>query len=102
MTASIDPTTWVYVMIQNPGSQEQIVGQQDAESGILFLPAFKDKNAALQGIAHLAKEKGQKYEIQAILFEDLLKHAAEGRFLVFILDDEGRITAKYEPGGQPI
>lgn len=94
--------SWVYVLVKNPGDGEQIVGQEDAENKVSFIPAFTDKDAAMQGVVHMAKEKGYKYEVQAIIFEDLIGHAVKENFLVFILDDEGAIIEKYSPDGTPL
>lgn len=102
MKKKIGYDSWVYVLIQDPGNNEHVVGQEDAENGLAFIPAFIDKDAAMQGIAHMAKEKGHKYEIQAILFESLIDHAKEGNFLIFVLDEEGTILEKFNPEGNPI
>ena len=97
MTHNIDANSWVYVLVQNPGSEEQIVGQREPEHQIAFIPTFMDKDSAMQGVVNLPKEKGHKYEIQAIIYEDLEKYAAESEFLIFILDDQGRIIDKRSP-----
>jgi hypothetical protein len=97
MTLKIDAKKWVYVIVQNPNSNDQIVGQLDAENEISFIPMFLDKESATQGILHMAKEKGKKYEIQAIIFEDLERYAAESQFLLFVLNDEGEVIDKRAP-----
>lgn len=97
MTQQIDAQTWVYVMVQDPDNDNRIVGQVDAENDISFIPMFMDKESATQGMLHMAKERGKKYEIQAIMFEDLEKYAAESQFLIFELDDEGRVIEKRAP-----
>ncbi len=97
MTQQIDADAWVYVMVQNPEKDDQIVGQMDTDNNISFIPMFMDKESATQGMIHMAKEKGKKYEVQAILFEDLEKYAAESQFLIFVLDDEGRVIDKRAP-----
>ncbi len=97
MTQQIDADAWVYVMVQNPERDDQIVGQVDTDNDISFIPMFMDKESATQGMIHMAKEKGHKYEVQAILFEDLEKYAAESQFLIFVLDDEGRVIDKRVP-----
>jgi len=97
MTLQIDDQAWIYVMVQNPDSDDRIVGQSDAENGVSFIPVFLDKAAATQGMLHLAKEKGQKYEIQAIIFEDLERYAAQSQFLLFVLNDEGEIIDRRTP-----
>lgn len=97
MTDKIKADSWVYVLVQNPGSEERIVGQREPEHQIAFIPIFMDKESALQGVVNLPKDKGHKYEIQAIIYEDLERYAAEDGFLIFILDDQGRIIDKRSP-----
>jgi hypothetical protein len=102
MTTTIDPHAWVYVAVQNPGNQETIIGQHDPENDIQFIPLFRDKNAAMQGILHLAKNRGQTMEIQAIIYEDLVKYAIQGGHLLFVLDGSGQILSKMAPDGRPL
>lgn len=97
MTQQIDAHSWVYVVVQNPGSDDHIVGQMDSENDISFIPMFLNKEAASQGVIHMVKEKGQKYEIQAIIYEDLEKYAMEGQFILFVIDDEGKVIDKRAP-----
>jgi hypothetical protein len=97
MALKIDADKWVYVLIQNPGADDRIVGQMDTENDIAFIPTFMDKEAANQGVLHMAKEKGKKYEIQAIIFEDLEAYAANGRFILFVIDEDGKIIDKRAP-----
>lgn len=102
MTEDLPLTSWVYILVKDPGTNEQLVGQYDETNDISFIPAFRDRDEAMQGVAQLVKKKGHKYEIQAVLLEDLLKDAAQGNFFVFILDDEGVIQKKYAPDGQTL
>lgn len=102
MTPIIDADAWVYVVVQNPGPNESIVGQHDAGNDIAFIPVYKDRDTALQGVIHLAKEPGQAFEIQAIIFEDLSRYAVEGGFLLFILDARGQVEAKLTPDGRAL
>lgn len=101
MIPDIKATTWVYVLVQNPGGDEQIVGQQDKVGDINFIPMFLDKEGAMQGAVNMANEKGKKLEIQAIIYEDLENYAAQAGFLLFVLDAGGRIIDKKVPG-QPL
>ncbi len=94
--------TWVYVVIQNPGGDERIAGQRDEAHDIAFIPAFKEKEAAQQGLLQMAREKGMRYEIQAILFEDLMQHASKGSYFIFILDADGKIIERYSPTGKQL
>ncbi len=91
---TIQATTWLYVAIQKIGNVEQIVGQTDDEHGVSFIPAFLSKESAQQAMFHLPLEKKGKYEVQAIIYEDLARHATEGAFLIFILDEEGKVIER--------
>jgi hypothetical protein len=97
MTKAIEATSWVYVLVQNPGGDEQIVGQQDSENGLAFIPLFLDKESAIQGLAHMPTQKGKKLEIQAIIFEDLANYAARDKYLLFVLDADGKVIDKRLP-----
>jgi hypothetical protein len=78
------------------------MGQHDPGHDITYIPAFLEKNAASMSIGRMAKQKGSKYEIQAIIFEDLLNHARQAGFMIFFLDEEGNILMKYSPAGEKI
>lgn len=97
MIQKISATTWVYVLVQNPGGNEQIVGQRDTENDIAFIPTFLDKDSALQGVVHMVKEQGQKYEVQAIIYEDLAGYAAKEGFVLMVLDGKGQVLDKLAP-----
>ena len=97
MPIEIKASSWVYVLVQNPGGAEQIVGQRDVESDIAFIPTFLDKDSAMQGVVHMVKEKGKRFEVQAIIYEDLATYAAQGGFILFILNSEGQIIDKRAP-----
>jgi len=91
---TVEATTWLYVAILKAGPSEQIVGQTDSEHDISFIPAFLDKESAQQAMFHLHLEKKNKYEVQAIIYEDLARHAAKNGFLVFVLDEEGKVLER--------
>lgn len=89
--------TWVWVFIQNPERNEEILGQQDEDSGAMFIPVFQAKESAYQCMNYLAKKQGAKYEPQAILYEDLFKYASGNGFSLFALDGEGKVLEKITP-----
>ncbi len=91
---TIEATTWLYVAIEKTDPNEQIVGQTDTENDISFIPAFLSKEAAQQAMFHLHLEKKKKYETQAIIYEDLSRHAVENGFLIFVLDEDGKVMER--------
>ena len=97
MAPDIKPTSWVYVVVQNPGGDEQIVGQKDSDNDIAFIPLFLDRDSAMEGMLNMPREKGKKLEIQAIIYEDLESYAAEAGFILFVLDAEGRVIDRRSP-----
>ena len=90
----VEKDQWVWVVVQDPGGNEQFLGQHDQEKNESFIPTFLKKEEAQQGFTLMTHEKGHKYEVQAILFEDLSRRAAENEFKVFILNSEGEILEK--------
>jgi len=94
MSSLIRPQQWVYILVQNPGGDERFVGQQDSETGVSFIPAWQGKEQAAQCMNGLALDRTLKYEVQAIVFEDLRKHARENGFVLFVLDGFGKILEK--------
>lgn len=91
---TIEANTWLYVAIQKTGPSEQIVGQTDNEHDISFIPTFLSKEAAQQAMFHLHLEKKGRYEVQAIIYEDLVRHAAANGFLIFVLDEDGKVLER--------
>jgi hypothetical protein len=92
-----DKDQWVWVVVQDPGGDEQFLGQHDEQEDISFIPVFADKEAAQQGLLGLIRQPGHKYEVQAILREELFKDAAAGGFLIFLLNESGDILEKIKP-----
>lgn len=88
--------TWYYVVIQNPGtSGEQLVGYTDKETKATFIPAFQTKETAQQCFLLMPKDiMNEKYEVQAIIEEDLLEEARKNEYEVFLMDDKGSVLGK--------
>jgi uncharacterized protein (DUF169 family) len=80
-------------MVQNSETNDQIVGQIDKEKDINYIPTFLTKEAAQQAVLFIPKQKGKKIEIQAIIYEDLSRYANTNDFLIFILDENGKILS---------
>jgi hypothetical protein len=97
MTNGQSEDQWVWVVVQDPGENERFLGQHDPRENISFIPAFHSKEAAQQCFMSMARQKGRKYEVQAILYEALLKDAAAGGFMVFMLNENGEVLEKIKP-----
>ena len=97
MSKIIQGNPWVWVVVQDPGVDEQFLGQHDEEKDVSFIPIFLEKEDALQGINHLTRDEETRYEVQAIRYEHLTRDAAEHGFVLFILNNEGEILEKIMP-----
>jgi len=93
----VKPDTWVYVIVQDPGSTERYLGQVDQETGVQFIPVFLEKDAAVMNLGRFKRRKGSTYEAQAVLFEDLAQDSAANGFNLFILNDEGEVLEHVSP-----
>ena len=96
MSKLVKDDQWVWVVIQNPGGNEQFLGQQDEDKGVSFIPTFLEKDEAEQGLMLMAREAGRKYEVHAILFEDLTERAAEHGLMLFVVNAKGEVLEKIE------
>lgn len=82
---------WYYIVVQNPGTpNEEFLGYEDGESGDTFLPAFNSKEEASQCFLMMPKDAiNHKYEVQAMIKDDLMALSRDSDFKVFLLDDKG-------------
>jgi len=94
MSKIIQGNPWVWVVVQDPGVDEQFLGQHDEEEDVSFIPIFLEKEDALQGINHLTRDEKNKYEVQAIQYEHLTRDATEHGFMLYILNSAGEILEK--------
>jgi len=101
MSRELKPDTWVWVVIQEPGENEQFLGQHDEKNDIAFIPAFFRKEDAQQCLIHMATRRGSKYEVQAIFLGELAGEAARNDFQIFMLDAEGKILERIIPPLEP-
>lgn len=98
MSNIVKKEQWVWVIVQDPEGNEQFLGQRDESEGVSFIPVFLEKDDAVQCLGRMARKKGTKYEIQAIILEDILKNATGNGFSVFVLNSEGEPLEKLPPG----
>jgi hypothetical protein len=97
MPEKIDANTWIYTVITNPGSDEQVLGQHDTEADISYIPIFTEKEQAAQGLLNLEVERGTRCEVQAVLYSDIIAAAYKNGFLVYLLDASGNVLNKIVP-----
>ncbi|RLF60594.1 MAG: hypothetical protein DRN37_02470 [Thermoplasmata archaeon] len=97
MSKLIGKDQWVWVVVQDPGGDEQFLGQYDQEKDESFIPLFLEKDEAQQALDRLQRKEGSEYEVQAIEFGELRRSAAENRFMLFVLDGAGAILEKIRP-----
>ena len=96
MSKLIEGNPWVWVIVQGESGTEQFVGLHDQVDDADYIPAFMKKEAALQCFINLPREKGIKYETQAVRYEELVKDAANSGFKIFLLNGEGQILEKID------
>ncbi len=82
---------WTYVIVCDPGPNEHLLGLQSKEQGVDFIPTFLSRDAANDCLSTLPREKGKKYEVQAIHVDDLHETAKKNGFLVAMVDGDGNI-----------
>ena len=87
---------WIFIVVQNPGTgAEQFMGFKDPDSENEFIPAFTSKEEAQQCFLIMPKNVMiNKYEVQAILKEDLTRTAGENGLEIFLMDDKGCVKGK--------
>lgn len=83
---------WVYVFVCDPEKEESFLGLYDAEKDVQFIPAFRSKEEANDCFLNLPREKGKKYELQAVHLEELHAEAKKNNYLVAMVDQDGRIV----------
>jgi hypothetical protein len=97
MSKLIQGNPWVWIVVQDPGGDEQFLGQHDKEHDVSYIPTFLEKEDASQCLKYLTRDEKQKYEVQAIQYEHLADDAAEHGFMLFLLNKEGEILEKIRP-----
>lgn len=91
MTENALESGWVYVFVCDPGPSESFLGLYNAEKDINFIPVFKNKDDANDCFLTIPREKGKKYELQAVLIEDIQEEAEKNSFTVALVDDDGKV-----------
>lgn len=84
---------WYYVIVQNPETaSEKLLGFSDEKTQKNYLPAFKTKQDAQKCFQMLPKDLfKEKYDIHAMIEDDVLATAEKNGHQVFLLDETGQI-----------
>lgn len=84
---------WYYTIVQNPGTDDEaFVGYTGTEKEEKFIPVFKDKKSAEQCFTLMPKDIfKEKYEVQAVIEEDVLSAAKTTRHKIYLLNERGKI-----------
>ena len=84
---------WYYVVVQNPETpEEELMGFETKEIPEPFIPAFKSKEEAQQCFLVMPKDiMNKKYEVHAIIEEDLLTQAKKNGYKIMLMDDKSNI-----------
>ena len=84
---------WYYVIVQNPDTAtEQFVGFSEENTNEKFLPAFKTQQDAEACFALMPRDIfNERYDIHAIIEEDLFLAVVENGYKIFLLDEKGRL-----------
>ncbi|MBF0303384.1 MAG: DUF3110 domain-containing protein [Desulfamplus sp.] len=86
---------WVYVVVQDPEtSSEQLMGFSSDDKSVSepFIPAFETKEEAQQCFLLMPKDlMKRKYEIQAIIKDDLIIYAKTNGYKVVMIDENSHV-----------
>lgn len=97
MPDTLKNDSWLWVIVMDPDSEPQYLGQQDEDTAVSYVPAFLKKEDAQRGVSNLSIKKGKKTEVQAVMLEQLTGDAARNDFEIFILSAEGAILERMAP-----
>ena len=85
---------WVYVFVTGKEGNETFLGLYYKEKDVHFIPTFTSKEAAQDCYLNLPREKGVRYEVQAVHVEELQISAAQNGFTVAMVDAAGELTGE--------
>ena len=80
------------MVVSDKEAEGHYLGLYDEEQDVNFIPAFESKEAANDCFLQRQREKGKKYEVQAVHIEELTKDAEKAGFSVAIVNGDGKIV----------
>ena len=94
MEPNVKKDGWVFVFVCDPGSSESFLGLYNEEKKINFIPVFRSKEDANDCFLTMPREKGRKYELQAVHIDELNEQATANDFTVAFFDSDGNLVAE--------
>ncbi len=82
---------WLWVIVNVKETDGHYLGLYDEQRDVDFIPAFASKDAANDCFLELPREKGEKYEVQAVHIDELKEDADKAEFSVVLVDQDGKI-----------
>ena len=94
MAALEQKSEWLYCIVQDPETnQEQLMGFKDDETNTDFIPIFKTKEEAQQCFLLMPKDiMNHKYDVQAMIREDIVSQAKKTGYKIFLMNEKGLIN----------
>ena len=94
MAALEQKNEWFYCIVQDPETnQEQLMGFKDDETNTDFIPIFKTKEEAQQCFLLMPKDiMNHKYDVQAMIREDIVSQAKKTEYKIFLMNEKGLIN----------
>ena len=80
------------MVVSDKDSEGHYLGLYDEGQDVNFIPAFENKEAANECFLQLPREKGKKYEVQAVHIDELTEDAEKAGFAIAIVDGDGKIV----------
>ena len=94
MAEKVKDKGWVYAVVCIQENDNHFLGLHNDEKDLDFIPVFEDKEAANDCFLQLPREKGKKYEVQAVHIEELYEDAEKNGFSVALFDGDGSVVKK--------
>jgi hypothetical protein len=94
MVEKVNAEGWVYAVVCTQEDDHHFLGLHNDEKNIDFIPVFENKEAANDCFLQLPREKGKKYEVQAVHIEELYEDAEKNGFSVALFDGDGSVVKK--------
>ena len=91
MAQKKDGEGWIYAVVCDQGEEGHFLGLYNEDKDVNFIPVFESRDAANECFLSLPREKGKKYEIQAVHIEDVSADAEKNGFVVALFDGDGSI-----------